>query len=155
MASGIKQFHLTESGVAELKKELAELKAKRLEVAERLKNAKEQLDLSENADWAAAQDDYKYTENRIDEIENILHNVVVIKGSNNSRLVQLGAKVKLAQDGKKLAYTLVGSLESNPSAGKISEDSPVGKALINKKVGDKVEIKVPSGIEIYKIAQID
>ena len=149
-----KRFHLTQAGVDDLNSELETLKQRRLDVANRLKNAKEQGDLAENSDWADAQDEYKYVENRIDEIEHILQNVEIIKTTNGSRVVQLGSKVEIRQNGKKLKFTIVGHLESNPEEGKISYHSPVGRALMDQKVGDNVPINTPGGNHIYTVTRI-
>ncbi|MBI4101064.1 transcription elongation factor GreA [Candidatus Microgenomates bacterium] len=149
----VRSYHLTKAGVAELKHELEQLKRQRLTVAERLKVAKEQGDLTENSDWANAQDEYKYVESRIDEIQHILRNVIIIKKSR-SDVVLLGSQVELSTNGKKARYSIVGSLESNPEAGKISDDSPVGKALLGKKLGEAVAIKTRAGNIKYKITKI-
>ncbi|MBI3983927.1 transcription elongation factor GreA [Candidatus Microgenomates bacterium] len=149
-----KQFHLTADGLAELEKELANLKSRRVEVAENLKEAREQGDLSENSAYATAQDEHKFVENRIDEITHILQNAEVIKNPQNAQNVVLGSTVELSHNGDKLRYTIVGSLEANPESGRLSEDSPVGQAVLGKKVGDSVEITVPSGTETYTISKI-
>ncbi len=154
MVKGNRKVNLTSAGVSELTAELAELKTRRVEVAERLKAAKEQGDLTENFDWATAQDDFKYVENRIDEVEQILRHAKVIKSAGGGGAVGLGSTVELSQDGKKRTYTLVGSLESNPKVNKISEASPVGRALLGKKVGETVKIKVPAGTESFKVTKI-
>src|SRR5688572_7598323 len=148
-----KTFHLTKDGIDELTAELETLKKRRLKVADKLRAAKEQGDLSENSDWAAAQDEFKFVDGRINEIEHILQNASVIKAPADSSKVVLGSKVDLQQDGKKLHYHLVGSLESNPEEGKISDASPIGKALMGKQVGDLVDIVVPSGKTTYKIVK--
>ncbi len=149
-----KRYHLTQGGVDELQTELDGLKQRRLEVAQRLKSAKEQGDLAENSDWADAQDQYKFVENRIDEIEHILQNVEIIKDTNGSQAIQLGSKVEIRQNGKKLIFTIVGHLESNPQEQKISYHSPVGEALMGQKVGDNVPIKTPGGDYTYTITKI-
>lgn len=150
-----KEYHLTSEGVEELKAELVELKQRRLEVAERLKEAKEQLDLTENSDWADAQDESKFIEGRIDEIEHVLRNATIIKSPGKSDAVQLGSKVLLKQNGnKKIEYTIVGSLEANPEAQKISEESPLGKALLGKKIGERVNLTTPAGENAYTVSKI-
>lgn len=148
------KFHLTQEGLKELEAELAELKTKRLEVAERLKDAKEQLDLTENSDWADAQDEFKFVEGRINEIEHILRNYKIIKSDGKAQQVQLGNKIELRHNGKKVSYILVGHLESNPKEHKLSYHSPVGRALMGKQVGDSVTIKTPSGTHRYSITHI-
>lgn len=149
-----KGYHLTQTGLDELKKELADFKIRRLEVADKLKSAKELGDLSENSDWASAQDEFKFIEGRVAELEHILQHVQVIKAPKSSKEVQLGSSVTLQQNGKKMTYHLVGSLESDPAKGKISDESPIGKSLIGKAIGDTVDIKTPAGKTNYKIAKI-
>lgn len=149
-----KDFHLTQSGVEELKKELIELEQRRRVVAEQLKAAKEQGDLSENSDWAAAQDEFKFVDGRINEIEHILQNTTIIKNPSDRTKIGLGSMVELQQDGKKLNFHLVGSLESNPEEGKISDASPIGQALLGKQVGEMADIVTPSGKTTYKIVKI-
>lgn len=149
-----KDFHLTKSGVEELRQELKELKKRQLQVADALKAAKEQGDLSENSDWSNAQDEFKFVEGRTNEINHILQNVRIIAEPKDNSLVRLGSQVRLNSNGKKLEYHLVGSLEAKPAAGKISDESPIGKALLGKQVGDSVDIKVPSGTSAFKIVNI-
>lgn len=150
----VKQYNLTQGGVDELKAELAELKQRRVAVAGRLKAAKELGDLSENSDWSDAQDEHKFVEGRIAEIERVLGNVRIIKDPKGNSEVQLGSTVHLKYDGKNLIYTIVGSLESDPDAGKISDESPIGKALLGKKLNDTVDIKTPGGTTSYTITKI-
>lgn len=150
----VKAVNLTKSGLDELTKELTELKIRRLENADKLKAAKDMGDLSENSDWVNAQDEYKFIEGRIDEVERVLNNYTLIKIPRTNKEVQLGSKVTVQQNGKKVLYYIVGSLESNPTDGKISENSPMGKSLLGKAVGESVDIKAPSGKTTYKIVKI-
>lgn len=149
-----KQYQLTESGVEELKQELAELKERREDVAERLKAAKAEGDLSENADYTAALEDQEYIEGRISKIEDVLLNASVISTPKSKDTVEFGNTVELKDDGKTFTYTVVGSLESDPGAGKISHESPLGKALLGAKVDDTVEITTPNGQRECKITKI-
>jgi transcription elongation factor GreA len=148
-----KEIRLTREGMDELKSELADLKKRRLEVAERLRAAKEQGDLSENADWSSAQDEHKFVEGRISELEHALQNAQLIKTARGNA-VQIGCRVTLQDGGAPITYHLVGSLESNPAEGKISDDSPLGKLLMGKKVGDSVDLARPTGSHSYKITKI-
>lgn len=151
----MQQHQLTESGVQELKQELADLKERRAGIAERLKLAKAEGDLSENADYTAALEEQEYVEGRINEIEKVLLNATVISEPINKDIVELGNTVELKDDGHAYTYTVVGSLESDPGAGKISQESPIGEALLGAKVGDKVEITTPNGnreCEVIKIS---
>ena len=145
---------LTESGVAELESELEKLKKRRTEVAERLKAAKELGDLSENADYTAALEEQEYVESRINEISDVLQNVEIIKSPGDKDKVELGNTVTLESEGKDISYTVVGSLESDPTAGKISQESPIGKALLGAKKGDRVEITTPGGNRECKVKEI-
>lgn len=149
-----KNFHLTKEGIGELEKEQEELMVRRIEVAEKLKAAKEMGDLSENSDWASAQDEFKFIEGRLDEIQHILQNAVIIKSPKGTKVIQLGSTVTLQQNGKNISYSIVGSLESNPEDGKISDESPIGKALMGKKVGENAQIKTPVGLSAFKITKI-
>ena len=145
---------LTESGVAELEAELEKLKQRRGEVAERLKAAKELGDLSENADYTVALEEQEYVESRINEISDVLQNVEIIKSPGDKDKVELGNTVTLESEGKDISYTVVGSLESDPTAGKISQESPIGKALLGAKKGDRVEITTPGGNRECKVKEI-
>lgn len=149
-----KDFHLTQVGLNALKEELDQLKSRRLEVAQLLKAAKDQGDLSENSDWANAQDEFKFVDGRISDIEHIIRNATIIKNPKNKQSVQLGSTVHLESSGKTTEYTIVGSLESDPGANKISDESPIGKALIGKNVDDLVDIKTPAGVTKYRILKI-
>lgn len=149
-----KQFHLTKEGVEELKQELENLLAERGPVAERIKAAREFGDLSENAEYAAARQEQERVEGRIAEIENVLQNVEIIKKPRGDAQVGLGSTVVLKAGGKTNTFQVVGTVEADPMAGKISDESPIGMALLGKKVGDKVEIKTPAETSTYKIASI-
>lgn len=149
-----KQFHLTEQGIAELKAELEELIAQRGPIAERIKTAREFGDLSENAEYTSARQEQERVEGRIAEIENILQNGELIKKPNGDSKVQLGSVVKLKSAGKAKEFQVVGTVEADPLNGKISDESPIGKALLDKKVGDEVEIKTPAETIVYKIVDI-
>ncbi|HEU4914059.1 MAG TPA: transcription elongation factor GreA [Candidatus Saccharimonadales bacterium] len=150
-----KQFHLTQQGVDELKKELAELIALRTEIAGRIKTAREFGDLSENMEYSAARQDQERNEARISEIEHILANVQVITAPKNDNKVVLGSTVKLKSDaGKTKEFQVVGTVEADPLSGKISDESPIGVALMGKKNGDKIEIKLPAETISYTIVEI-
>ena len=149
-----KQFRLTQDGVDELQKELDGLKGRRTEIAENIKSAREQGDLSENAEYHAAKDDHERNESRILELENILGSVEIIKKPKGDSKVQLGSTVKLSGNGKKKEFSVVGTVEADPLEGKISDESPIGQALLGKKVGDKVEIVTPAETATYKVTDI-
>lgn len=151
-----KQFHLTQQGVDELRKELAELVSLRTEIAGRIKTAREFGDLSENMEYSAARQDQERNENRISEIEHILANVQVITAPKSDGKVVLGATVKLQSDNgsKTKEFQVVGTVEADPLSGKISDESPIGQALMGKKRGEKVDIKLPSETISYTIVEI-
>lgn len=150
-----KLFHLTKQGVDELQTELEELIAQRAIIADRIKTAREFGDLSENMEYSAARQDQERNENRISEIEHILKNVAVIKDPKSNGKVVLGSTVTLkTEDGKTKEFQVVGTVEADPLNGKISDESPIGRALIGKKEGEAVEIKTPVETALYKIADI-
>jgi transcription elongation factor GreA len=149
-----KLFHLTQAGIDELKAELAALKIKRAETAEAIKVARELGDLAENAEYQSARQEQERNDGRIDEIEHILANVEVIKGGKN-KSVGLGSTVTLKHaKGKELVFQVVGTIEADPLARKISDESPIGKALLGKKEGEDVEIITPAETAVYRIRAI-
>lgn len=149
-----KQFRLTQAGVDELKSELDVLLGKRPLIAEAIKSARELGDLSENAEYQSALAEKDRTESRISEVENILQNVEIIKKPRGDSKVQLGSRVKLKGDGKTKEFLIVGTVEADPLSGKISDESPIGQALLGKKEGEAVEIATPSDTTSYKIVDI-
>lgn len=149
----IKQYQLTSEGKQELQKELDELKSQRGSIAEKIANARDYGDLSENAEYDAARDEQNQVESRIAEIEDILLNASIIKpGSTTS--VAVGSTVELKTNGKIVKYTVVGPVEANPLEGKISNESPIGQALLGKKVGDKITITTPKGDVEYEVVKL-
>ncbi len=150
-----KQFRLTQEGIDELKDELKGLVGRRGEIAESIKLAREQGDLSENAEYHAAKDDHEKNEGRILEIESILASVELIKKPKGDSKVQLGSSVKLKNTaGKTKEFKVVGTVEADPLIGKISDESPIGKAMLGKKLHDDVEIITPAEKTVYKIVEI-
>lgn len=153
-----KQVLLTYEGIKVLEGELDNLKTvRRNEVAEKLKEARAQGDLSENAEYDAAKEEQAEIEARIAELENMLKNAVIID-TEDAKLdtVKPGCKVKLYDYSfeEEIEYLIVGSTEADPVNGKISNESPVGEALLNKKVGDEVEVDTVYGKDKYKILNI-
>ncbi|MEX2007128.1 MAG: transcription elongation factor GreA [Candidatus Saccharimonadales bacterium] len=150
-----KLFRLTHSGAMELKDELASLLAQRTKVAERIKQARELGDLSENAEYQTAREDQDRLENRISELEHILQNTQMIKKPKSNGNVRLGSTVKLkSANGKSKQFQIVGTIEADPLNGKISDESPIGLALMGKEVGDKAKIKNFNTETTYKIVSI-
>ena len=149
---------LTYEGLQKLENELQDLKVvRRKEVAQKIKEAREQGDLSENAEYDAAKDEQRDIEARIDEIEKILKNAeVVIEEEVDLDKINVGCRVKILdmEFYEELEYKLVGSTEANSLKGKISNESPVGRALIGAKVGDTVTVETQAGDLKYKVLEI-
>jgi transcription elongation factor GreA len=148
-----KLYHLTQAGIDELKAEHASLISQRSGVADRIRQARELGDLSENAEYQTAREEQDRLEARISEVEHILQNTQLIKKPKSSGEVKLGSTVKL-KDGVTHTFQVVGTIEADPLNGKVSDESPIGKALMGRKVGDKVELKTPAETAIYKIIEI-
>lgn len=150
-----KTFRLTKEGIEELQQELDSLTAERSEIAESIRTAREFGDLAENSEYQSARAAQERNESRIAEIEHILQNVEVIKAPKGSAKVQLGSKVTLKDDnGKTKIFQIVGTVEADPLNGKISDESPIGQALLGKHEKDEVEIKTPIETSIYKIVEV-
>lgn len=148
-----KLYQITDEGRTELEAELAELKSRRGDIADKIAEARDYGDLSENAEYDAAREEQGLVESRIAEIEDILLNAEIIKNGKTSK-VALGNKVELKTGKKTVIYTLVGPVEADPLEGKISNESPIGEALMGKKVGDKATITTPKGNIAYEIIKI-
>ncbi len=153
-----KKIYLTKSGLEDLKKEYEELaKVKRPEVVTRVSDARNQGDLSENAEYVAAREELSFIDGRIDELEELLKQVSLINevhGSKAGSAIELGSEVTLKIDGKKEVYRVVGEWEADPAERKISHESPLGKALLGKKIGESVEVSAPAGKILYTIVSI-
>ncbi len=150
-----KSYKLTQAGIDELQAELGGLIALRPEITERIKTAREMGDLSENAEYASARSEQDRCEIRIKEIEHIIKNAEIIKQPKSGNKVHLGSTVSLKSSaGKSQEYQIVGTVEADPLAGKISDESPIGVALMGKVVGDDVEIVTPAQTIVYKIVRI-
>ncbi len=150
---------LTYEGLKKLEEELQDLKVnKRKEVAEKIKEAREQGDLSENAEYDAAKDEQRDIEARIEEIDKILRNAeVVVEEDVDVNKINIGCKVRLLdlEYEDELEYKIVGSTEANSLKGKISNESPVGKALMGSKVGDTISVETQAGTIQYKVLGIE
>ena len=148
-----KVYQITEKGKGDLEVELADLKSRRGEIAEKIATARDFGDLRENAEYDAARKEQGLVETRIAEIEEILQNAEIIQSSDGSAVV-LGSTVELQSSDKTVTYTVVGPVEADPLAGKISNESPIGKELMSKKVGDEVKIKTPKAEMVYIVKSI-
>ena len=153
-----KKHILTYAGLKQYEDELQNLKVvKRKEVAQKIKEAREQGDLSENAEYDAAKDEQRDIEARIEEIEKILKNAeVVVEDEVDLDKISVGCQVKIldCEYDEELEYKIVGSTEANSLKGKISNESPVGKALLGAKVGDTVNVETQAGVLQYKVLEI-
>ena len=152
-----KKIYLTQKGLDDLKKEYEELvKNKRPEIVERLSSAREMGDLSENAEYTAAREELAFIDGRIEELEILFKQVTLIDDTSHlgSAIINLGSQVTVKIDGKKEVFTLVGEWEADPKEKKISHESPLGKALLGKKVGEEIEVQAPVGKMKYTILSI-
>ena len=158
MADNAKKNILTYAGLQELEAELEDLKVnKRKEVAQKIKEAREQGDLSENAEYDAAKDEQRDIEARIEELEGILKNAEVgVEDEVDFDKINVGCTVKVFDItfDEEMEFKIVGATEANSLVGKISNESPVGQALIGKKVGDTVSVETQAGEIKYKVLEI-
>lgn len=152
-----KELYLTPEGAAKLKAELEELKGpRRNELAKRLRFAIQQGDLSENADYTAAKEEQAFLEGRIQELEIILREATIVEPEVNQGEVGIGSTVLVAEDGKEPeTYRLVGVKEADPRQRMISYESPIGKSLLGKKVGEIAVAETPAGVIQFTILEID
>ncbi len=149
--------YLTSEGEAKLRTELADLKGpKREELAKRLRSAIQMGDLSENADYHKAKEDQGFLEGRIQEIEYILRHAVIIEKGNSNGMVGVGSQVTIQEKGSPPeTYHMVGAKDADPRIGRISNESPIGRALMDHKVGETVEVETPGGRIKFKILKIE
>ena len=151
-----KQIQLTKKGFESLKMELATLtEVKRPKLVERLSNARQQGDLSENSDYSNAKEELEFLDGRIAELTGVLRYAVVVNGTKKNGGVSVGTKVTVKTDDKKQVLEIVGEWEADPVNKKISPESPLGRALVGKKVGDRVDVTAPAGSLIYEILAIE
>jgi len=147
---------LTKDGLKKLQEELENCKGvARQRIAALIKEAKEQGDLSENAEYSEAKREQAENESRIAELESFLKDAVVARHNNKSSGVQIGSTVKALLRGKEMAFMIVGSNEVDPSVGKISHESPLGKAFLNKEKGARIFVETPAGSMEYEILDVD
>lgn len=151
------EYFLTPERHKELQEELAKMKSNgRQEVSDLLKESKALGDLSENFEYQEAREEKSRLEQKIIQYEDILRNSTIIKkATKKSEAVQVGSVVKLKKDGKPISYSIVGSKEADPTNGLISNESPLGAALMNAKVGDQIKLKTVKGEFIYQLLDID
>ncbi|MBE7524852.1 transcription elongation factor GreA [candidate division WWE3 bacterium] len=148
--------YLTKEGLEKLRKELKELKdVTRPETIQRLEAAKALGDLSENAEYHDAKDTLAFIEGRIRELEDTLHNAVLIEEGKKGETVTLGSTLDVESRGVRRTFHIVGSNEADPAAGNISNESPMGAAFLGHKKGDEVEVTTPGGVTVYTIIQVE
>lgn len=151
-----KKIYLTPKGFEDLKLEYKELLEKRRpEVVARLSSAREMGDLSENAEYTAAREELSFIDSRIEELENLIKQAQLIsENGHKNTSVDLGSQVVIKIKGKEEVFTVVGEWEADPAEKKISHESPLGKALIGKGVGDEFEVQAPAGKMVYTVVSV-
>jgi len=148
------RVRMTSNGLENLIKELKELNKKLPIVIDRVAKAREQGDLSENSEYTYAREDLEFLENKIAEVEFAIDNAEVVEKNGKNGEVSMGSEVEIELGGSRDKYTLVNELESDPGKGKISDVSPIGMALIGKKVGDEGEIELPNGKVKFRVVKV-
>ncbi|MFA5413811.1 MAG: transcription elongation factor GreA [Patescibacteria group bacterium] len=149
------KVYVSKEGLEKFKQELDDLvNVKRKEIIERIERAKELGDLSENAEYAAAKDEQAFTEGRILELQDMITRAEIINSSGSVDLVNVGSKVKVKTDDTETEYEIVGVAEADPVSGKISNESPLGRSFLGRRIGDKIQIQIPKGMVTYTILEI-
>jgi transcription elongation factor GreA len=149
-------YYVSPERLVELKQELENLKTKkRMEVAEHLKRAKEYGDLSENSEYAEAREEQAAVEMRIIELEELLKNATLIKKVTGAKQVHVGSHITVKRGSETIEYMIVGSSESDPVGGKISNESPLGKAFLDHEIGDDIVVVTPGGKATYTLMKIE
>jgi transcription elongation factor GreA len=150
-----KPTYISRDGLEKLRKELDEMvSVRRPEIAQRIHDAKEHGDLSENAEYEDAKNEQAFVEGRIQTLEALIKNATIIDEHHSSDHVQIGSTVKVNGPDGSQSFTIVGSTEARPTEGRISNESPVGRALLGRKKGEMIQVQVPAGDIAYKILAI-
>jgi transcription elongation factor GreA len=150
-----KPAYLSKEGLEQIRQELDELvNVRRAEIAARIHEAKEHGDITENAEYEDAKNEQAFVEGRIQALSALVKNAVVIEENHNSTHVQIGSTVTIQSKDGKESFMIVGSAEASPAEGRISNESPVGRALLGRKKGEEVTVSVPAGDSKYKILSI-
>ena len=151
------QTFLTREGLKKLEEELTFLRTvRRAQVAERLHNAQEDGELIENAEYEDAKNEQAFLEGKILTLESMLSSAVIIENDGPEGVVNLGSQITIKETGgKPETYMLVGAAEANPKDGRISNESPLGKALLGRKVGDEIKVNAPSGTLSFRVVSVD
>lgn len=150
----MKDILLTKEALEKIKNELRQLKEKRQKTIERLKVAKDFGDLSENAEYHDARDEQSFTEGKIQELETILKNAKIVEKGNGNNVIGLGSIVETKNQEGKTIFEIVSINESDPKTNRVSDQSPIGRALLGKKIGEKAIVESPAGKKIYQIISI-
>lgn len=149
------RIFITLEGLKKLKEEYKELTEKRrAEVVQRIQTARELGDLNENAEYTTAREEQARIEGRILELEEFLKRAEVVKKKKNCQQISIGCRVKVHLEGQDQEFEIVGATEADPSQGKVSHESPLGQALLGKKVGDKIKVATPSGHVVYEVLEV-
>jgi len=147
--------YMTQDKIEDLKRELQKLKDEVIpSLAKRIDDARQMGDLSENAEYHAAREDMSWAQSRVQEINYILSNAVIIEHDGKHKIVTIGSQITVKTKGIKKEYSIVGAQEANPLAGKISNESPLGSSFLGKKKGEKIMVKLPAGVQEYEITDI-
>jgi transcription elongation factor GreA len=150
-----KPTYISRDGLEKLRKELEEMvSVRRPEIAQRIHDAKEHGDLSENAEYEDAKNEQAFVEGRIQTLEALIKNATIIDEHHTNDHVQIGSTVKVDGPDGAQSFMIVGSTEAKPTEGRISNESPVGRALLGRKKGDTIKVQVPAGDIAYKIVAI-
>ena len=151
----VQELYLSQEGLENLKKELEDLKQQRVDITQKIKEAREFGDLSENAEYQEAKIRQSFVEGRIEEIDAMFKTAKIIDGNGHTNgVVGVGSTVVVKVDGKEATYHVTGSSEADPLQGKISNESPLGQALLGAKVGETVSLATPDGPREYKIVKV-
>lgn len=156
MDTNNKKVYLTQEGLEELKKELEQRQTTSAkEIADKIEEARRLGDLSENAEYKAALEEREFNITRIAELEKLIQYAVIVEGKKGNAKVDIGDTVRLKDGGPERVYRIVGAQEANPAEGLISNESPIGQAILGKKKGDKVFFDTPGGKEEYTIIEVE
>lgn len=149
----MKKYQMTKEGLAKVQAELEDLYARKQTIVEKIKTAKEQGDLKENAEYHEAKNDMELNDSRIAELEDMIRNSDVVTHKKTD-FVSLGSKIRVQSPRGEREFTIVGQAEADPKQGKISDDSPLGSAFMNRKEGEEFQADTPGGKKTYKILEI-
>lgn len=154
----VQDLYLSREGLQKLNDELADLQQQRVEVTQKIREAREFGDLSENAEYQEAKTRQAFIEGRVEEIETLLKTAKIIEEENGKRInageVIVGSKVTVKYNGREVVYYITGSNESNPEEGKISNESPLGQVLLGRRAGEKVALSTSEGEREYQIVKV-